>query len=123
MNGKPVYIQCIMHDITQRKRAEKNLLASEKKYIDMYQNAPDGYHSIGPDGTILEVNNTWLTMLGYERKEVVNRMKLTDLLTAEGQKIFEETFPILKKNRFMDSVEYYLRKKDGDFLPVLIKAT
>jgi len=123
MNGKPVYIQCIMHDITQRKRAEKNLLASEKKYIDMYQNAPDGYHSIGPDGTILEVNNTWLTMLGYERKEVVNRMKLTDLLTAEGQKIFEETFPILKKNRFMDSVEYYLRKKDGDLLPVLIKAT
>jgi putative nucleotidyltransferase with HDIG domain len=50
-------------------------------------------------------------------------MKLTDLLTAEGQKIFHETFPLLKKNRFMDSVEYYLRKKDGDLLPVLIKAT
>jgi len=123
MNGKPVYIQCILHDITHRKRAEKALLASEKKYLDLYQNAPDGYHSIGSDGTILEVNNTWLTMLGYERAEVVNRMKLTDLLTAEGQKIFHETFPLLKKNRFMDSVEYYLRKKDGDLLPVLIKAT
>lgn len=108
---------------TELEKKEKALLASEKKYIDLYQNAPDGYHSIGTDGTILAVNNTWLTMLGYEREEVVNRMKLTDLLTAEGQKIFHKIFPLLKKNRFTDSVEYYLKKKDGDLLPVLIKAT
>jgi PAS domain S-box-containing protein len=123
VNGKPVYIQCILRDISERRKMEETLSASEKKYFDLYQNAPDGYHSIGPDGTILEVNDTWVSMLGYERQEVVRKMNFTDIIAGDGKKVFRETFSALKKQGTSEHVEQFLRKKDGSFLPVLINAT
>jgi PAS domain S-box-containing protein/putative nucleotidyltransferase with HDIG domain len=113
----------IYEDITDKKRIEDALLRSEQKYLDLYQNAPDGYHSIGPDGTILEVNSTWLNMLGYPQEEVVNRMKLTDLLSEQERKIFKKTFPVLQEKGSIDNIEYKFRKKDGSQLPVLLRAT
>lgn len=123
IDGKPVFVQCILRDISRRRLMEEALRESEKKYVDLYQNAPDGYHSIGPDGTILEINDTWSWLLGYERKEVVNRMKITDIIEDSGHRVFQKTFPGLKKNGFADHLEYSLRKKDGSLLPVLINAT
>ena len=99
------------------------LSGPEEKYRDLYENAPDGYHSIGPDGTILEVNNTWLKMLGYERDEFIGKMKLTELLTDDGLRTFQDTFSDFKKKGFIENVEYYLKRKDGIMLPVLINAT
>lgn len=123
IKGEPAYVQCILRDVSSRKRIEEALIESEKKYVDLYQNAPDGYHSIGPDGTILEINDTWSRMLGYERKEVVNKMKISDIIEDAGQRIFQKTFPDLKKKGVAEHMEYSLRKKDGSLLPVLINAT
>jgi PAS domain S-box-containing protein/putative nucleotidyltransferase with HDIG domain len=91
--------------------------------LDFFQNSPDGYHSLGPDGTILEVNATWLEMLGYQRNEVVGRLKLRDLLTPQGQKIYDESFPLLRNAGTVNQVEFELRRKDGSFLPVQIRAS
>jgi PAS domain S-box-containing protein/putative nucleotidyltransferase with HDIG domain len=96
---------------------------SEEKYRDLYQNAPDGYHSIGPDGMILDVNDKWLRMLGYQREEIIGKKKLTELLTDEGLKIFQATLPEFKKKGFLENTEYDLIKKDGTRLPVVINAT
>src|SRR4030042_6353747 len=51
-------IGSVSREITERRKAEASLHQSEEKYLDLYQNAPDGYHSIGPDGIFIEVNNT-----------------------------------------------------------------
>ena len=123
VNGKPVYIQCILRDISERRLIEEALRASENKYFDLYQNAPDGYHSIGPDGTILEVNDTWVGMLGYERQEVVGKMNFTDIIAGDGKRVFRKTFEDLKRKGTSEHVEQFLRKKSGSFLPVLINAT
>ncbi len=109
--------------INERKKLFEIVKGSEEKYRDLYENAPDGYHSIGPDGTILEVNNTWLKMLGYERDKFIGKMKLTDLLTDDGLRTFQDTFSDFKKKGFIENVEYYLKRKDGILLPVLINAT
>jgi len=116
-------IESISREITERRKAEASLHASEEKYLDLYQNAPDGYHSLGPDGTILEVNDTWLSMFGCERDEVVGKKKLTDLLTDDGVKIFQETFSQLKSKGSMENIEYEFKRKDGTFIPIVINAT
>ena len=116
-------IEGISREINERKQAEHALEESEKKYFDLYQNAPDGYHSLGPNGKILEVNNTWLNMLGYKRSEVMGKMNIKALLTEEGIKIFKTTFRILKKKGSIENIEYDMRCKDGTLLPVLINAT
>ncbi|MEW6214372.1 MAG: HD domain-containing phosphohydrolase [Nitrospirota bacterium] len=109
--------------VNERARLLKVAKESEEKYRDLYQNAPDGYHSISPDGTILEINDTWLRILGYERDEVVDKMKLTELLTDDGLKTFQNAFTELKSKGFVENVEFDLKRKDGTLLPVLINAT
>lgn len=119
----PIISTVMGYLVDERTKLLKSAKASEERYSDLYHNAPDGYHSIGPDGTILEVNDTWLKMLGYERDEVEGKMKLTELLTDDGLKIFEKTFPMFKKKGFVENIEFDLKRKDGTMLPVLINAT
>ena len=97
-------------------------MKDKEELRDFFQNSPDGYHSLGPDGTILEVNETWLKMLGYQRKEVEGKLRLRDLLTPQGQTVYDETFPILKQTDTINQVEFQIRRKDGSFLPVQIRA-
>jgi PAS domain S-box-containing protein len=113
----------ILKLILSRAMEVRHLRRTEERLRDLYENAPDGYHSLGPDGTILEANSTWLKMLGYERDEVIAKMKLTDILTDEGKRIFEETFSEFKNKGFVENIDYDFMRKDGTLLPVLINAT
>jgi PAS domain S-box-containing protein/putative nucleotidyltransferase with HDIG domain len=116
-------IVVVYEDVTERKRTEQALQESEKKHIDLYQNAPDGYHSLNPHGTIIEVNDTWLRMFGYERNEIVGKKNLMELLTNDGKIIFQKTFPELREKGALENIEYMVKRKDGTQLPVVINAS
>ena len=60
-------------DITQHRVSEKNLLDSEVKYKELWNNAPVAYHTLNPDGVITSVNETELRMLGYDKDDMVGR--------------------------------------------------
>ena len=46
----------ILTDITERKRAEKELQEKEEKYRSIFENVQDVYYETSFDGTILEVS-------------------------------------------------------------------
>jgi len=119
----PFITTVIGYLMNERAKLLEGYKESEEKYRDFYQNAPDGYHSIGPDSTILEANDKWLRMLGYKRDEVVGKIKLTGLLTDDGLKSFSDTFSEFKQKGFIENIEYDLKRKDGTTLPVLINDT
>ncbi|MDP2279574.1 MAG: PAS domain S-box protein, partial [Nitrospirota bacterium] len=123
MMGLPLGSTITGYLVNERIRLIDAVKASEEKYRDLYHNAPDGYHSIDAIGTIVEVNDTWLKMLGYERDEVIGRMKITELHTDEGLKTFEKIFPEFKRESHIENIEYDFKRKDGSLLPVLINAT
>ncbi|MFA6055674.1 MAG: PAS domain S-box protein [Thermodesulfovibrionales bacterium] len=116
-------IVVVYEDITESKRMMEALRKSEKKYLDLYRNAPDGYHSLGPDGKILEVNDTWLRLFRYEREEVTGKMNFKDMITEDNLLVFQTTFDSLKEKGSIENIEISLKKKDGSLLPVLINAT
>ncbi|OGF49489.1 MAG: hypothetical protein A2231_01695 [Candidatus Firestonebacteria bacterium RIFOXYA2_FULL_40_8] len=60
-------------DITKDKASEKNLLDSEVKYRELWDNAPVAYHTLNPDGVVTSVNETELKMLGYDKDEMVGK--------------------------------------------------
>jgi PAS domain S-box-containing protein/putative nucleotidyltransferase with HDIG domain len=93
------------------------------RYQDYYDKAPYGYHSADSDVTIVEVNDTWLDMLGYTRGEVVGKMKVSDLLTDDGVKTLNDVYPGFREKGYVENVEYDFRKKDGSLLPVLLSST
>lgn len=119
----PVIFTLFGYFVNESKKLFNAYKESEEKYRDLYQNAPDGYYSNGTDGMVLDVNDKWLRMLGYQREEIIGKKKLTELLTNEGLKIFQDTFPEFKKKGFLENIEYDLIKKDGTRLPVVINAT
>ncbi len=69
--GEPLCFVGIKRDITERKRAEEALQRSEAELTDFFENAAIALHWVGPDGTILRVNQAELDMLGYAREEYV----------------------------------------------------
>lgn len=110
-------------DITARRQTEKALEESEKKYLDLYNYAPDGYHSLGPDGIILEVNEKWLKMFGYIRDEVIGKMNFKDILTENRVEFFQKSFNELKRKGTIDNIEQEIKRKDGTIVPVIINAS
>jgi len=89
---------------------------------ELYDNAPCGYLSTRPDGTIAKVNATLLTWTGYDREAVLGR-RFQELLPA-GDRIFYETHfaPLLRMQGHVREIAVQLVCRDGRRLPVLVNS-
>jgi sigma-B regulation protein RsbU (phosphoserine phosphatase) len=89
----------------------------------LYERAPCGYLSTTPDGSIIKVNATFLTLTGYGREDLIGRKRFVHLLTAGGR-IYHETHyvPMLRMHGSAREIALELVCKDGRRLPVLINS-
>ncbi len=87
----------------------------------LYEQAPCGYLSTTPDGTIIKANRTFLDLLGYQREDLVGRRTFAELLSPGGR-IFHETHyaPSLRMQGTAREIAFDLVRKDGDRVPVLV---
>jgi PAS domain S-box-containing protein len=95
----------------------------EESAEDLYENAPCGYLSALLGGTLVKVNQTFLTWTGYRREDLVGRRRFQDLLTAGGR-IFHETHyaPLLRMQGAVREIAVEIVCADGRRLPVLINS-
>jgi PAS domain S-box-containing protein len=122
-NGHPYGMQLAFIDVTDRKQVEIKLQNYAEEISDLYNNAPCGYHSIGPDGAFVRINDTELKWLEYEREEIIGQIKWPDLLTPESRKKFYEIFPVFQERGWASDVEFDVIRKDGSVFSVLLNAT
>lgn len=61
--------QALEVEIAERQQLEAALRRREQELDDFFEHAVVGLHWVGPDGTILRVNQAELTLLGYTRDE------------------------------------------------------
>ncbi len=89
----------------------------------LYDRAPCGYMSTLPDGTILKVNQTFLSLTGYRRDELIGRRRFVDLL-APGGRIYHETHyaPMLQMHGEAHEIAMEVVRADGSRLPVLVNS-
>jgi sigma-B regulation protein RsbU (phosphoserine phosphatase) len=100
-----------------------DLRLTQESAEDLYEQAPCGYCSCLPDGTLVKVNQTLLTWLGYARQELVANRSLQQLLTLGGALHFEmHGMPLLLLQGYVRELSYQLRRKDGSTQPVLLTA-
>lgn len=121
--GQPIGVVSVNRDVTERKRAAEALQKSAAEIHDLYNHAPCGYHSIDQDGLIVQINDTELQWLGYTRAEVIGRLKVTALLTPDSILLFQQTFPVLIAQGWMNDVELDMVRKDGSIMHILLNAT
>jgi PAS domain S-box-containing protein len=102
-------------------RVDQTLL--EESADDLYDQAPCGYLSTLPDGTIVRVNQTLVDWLGRARDALAGA-KFQSLLTV-GSKIYYETHyaPLLRMQGSANEIAMELVSGNGRILPVLVNST
>jgi PAS domain S-box-containing protein len=107
-----------------RREAVRAMQQSARDFEDLYNNAPCGYHSVDRALTIVAINDTELGWLGYRRDEVVGKIRIVDLLTADSAaKVVQQALPRLLAVGEVRDMEVELVRKDGTRLPAMLAST
>ena len=99
-------------NISRRLEMERQQHEAVENLLDLYDHAPCGYHSVDPDGVIVQINQTELDWLGYSREEVVGKKRMLDFYTEEGRKCAQELFPRFKRTGSVHDLEYEMVRRD-----------
>ena len=113
----------IAYDITDRKLAEQAARETQERFSDFFMNAPIGFHIVGPDQVLIDVNEAELAMLGYGRDEIVGKKKWTDLIVPEQKKQFAKQWHDITTKGHAKNLEYTLVHKDGYRIDVMLNAS
>ena len=63
----------LVHDVTDRVEIQQELVRSQSRLQDLYENAPDMYFSVDANGIINSVNQFCADFLGYTKEELLNK--------------------------------------------------
>jgi len=95
----------------------------ELDFKNLYHHAPCGYLYAMDDGTLIEVNDTFLTFTGYAREEIIGKKRFEDFLTIGGKIFYETHFsPLLHMQGEVSQINFDFIRKDKTRFPVLINA-
>jgi PAS domain S-box-containing protein len=73
-------------DITERKKAEKELKDSERRYRALYDDNPSMYFTIDSEGIILSVNSFGAEELGYTARELIGQSMIEKVFYKKDRK-------------------------------------
>ena len=121
--GSIIGVSQIARDISQRKRLERALAASERQNRELYEATPAMLHSMDVEGRLLSVSDAWLARLGYLRSEVIGRDVSEFLVPASRQILLEEILPGLLRTGRCRDVALRMVRCDGTWIDVLLAAT
>jgi len=119
-DGKPLKMFGIIKDITDRKRAEIQLRASEQQYRATFEQAAIGIAHISFEGNFLQCNARFAEIVGYSPEEVLalNAIAISDPLYAP------ECVPLFQQcaNGTLETASFEKRyiRKDGSLTWVKI---
>lgn len=110
-------------DITQRKILEGKLQSTTEELEDLYDHAPCGYHSLGPDGKYLRINATELEWLGCTREDVIGKKSPKDFFTPASRDLFKQNLTKILRDGHIENVEFDIVGKNGAIKQVLLNAS
>ncbi len=112
------YIQAIVRDITGRKEFENQLKDSEKRYLALFDNAPDMYFSVEPQGKILNVNKYGAEYLGYKKEELIGQSVWQVVLDEDLERVQKQIRNIIEQKITKSELEFRKLTRDGTLLYV-----
>lgn len=112
-NGQLLGYRTITRDITKRKQIEEALIAAEKKYRNIFENAAEGIFQTLPDGRFLDANPAMARILGYNSpQELAEAVRDVGLQIHRDPAMRSEHLRTLEEQGF-GRFEFQIRRKDG----------
>ncbi len=108
-------------DVTERKRAEKALLESERQYRDVFENSQIGFYRSTPGGFVSMANPALINMLGYNTLEELQQIDIGHEMARVGY-VREEFQQQIERDGFVRSLEMPWPTRDGRPLTVVENA-
>ena len=120
-NGEPARIIGTLQDVTERKKAEIEILLSEEKYRNLFEKSPMPMWIFDVDGLhFLEVNTAAIEQYGFTRAEFL-RMTLEDVRPKDKN----TELPELKNTNYRIRYDNYSihKRKDGSLIKVQVSVS
>ena len=112
-------IQCVIRDITERKRAESALRQSEERYRAIFEQDVAGDYISTADGKFLTCNSSFARMFGFISIEEAKEAGLRSLYPAP--KAYDAFLRCLKDQKKLVGYEDELHRRDGTTLHVVAR--
>lgn len=111
-------IAIYFHDITDRRRAEDAIRASEERFRKVIEMTPAGYAFVDAAGTLLDVNPALCDITGFQKEELIGRNIDSHLpVGRSGTELFAK-----KDVVFLHGEEALIHHKSGRRIYVLANA-
>ena len=119
-DGKPVGVQVVMRDVSERKNAEKLNQENQQKFEQLFMSNPEAAVCVDPNERVLNVNPRFTELFGYSFDEVKEKF-LDDFVVPEDRR--KEALMLAQKGK--EGYVYYetVRKnKKGSPIPVALSS-
>ena len=122
-DGKTLYYQGFLQDITEYKAAVDALQKAEQQYREIFEFAPEGIFRIEPGGRLLAVNAAGVKIFGFESSE--DAFRVTKGSTRESwadQHDREAGVMALERDGAIHRYPCRMKRRDGTLIWVAISA-
>lgn len=122
IGGSNPTLQVSMMDITERKRSERAVERELIRLQTVLKMAGDGIHILDDEGLLVEANEAFLTMLGYDQS-VVGRLRVSEWDALDSWDVIKARIADLIARRGHEVFETRHRRSDGLILEIEINVS
>ncbi|MFU8842997.1 MAG: PAS domain S-box protein, partial [Bacteroidales bacterium] len=111
LNGKPLFLDGFIEDISDRKKATEELVNKEKRYRTLFEFSPNGIIIQDQSGLILDVNPAFCELMKIPKNDLLGKSILT-VVHPDARKNVKENIRKILKGVKLSHIEKNIRK-DG----------
>jgi len=117
VNEKKLFIGFI-RDITEQKKAEEQISASNKRFITVFNISPVAITINGEDRKFMYVNDAFAEISGYKKEEVIGKTSTELLITSTGEQA-KRINQVQEAGGKAKGIEIKIRRANGEMIDVI----
>ncbi|WMW25480.1 PAS domain S-box protein [Methanolobus sediminis] len=111
-----------INDITEKKQSRRELQKEKEKFRALFENIVEYCYMISPDGTIIDLNNSALNILGYDKNELIGQ-PISMIYAPESHTHMKKVFEKWKNTGYVNNEEMIIITRSGERRNILLSAS